>query len=52
MDFMEGLAVNCLEWRKVPDLTPIIISVGQLMADDGSDPAVVHRPGSRKGDGS
>lgn len=28
-------------------LTPIIISVGQLMADDRSDPAIVHRPGSR-----
>lgn len=36
---------------EVPDLTPIIISVGQLMADDRSDPAIVHRPGGRKGDG-
>lgn len=36
---------------EVPDLTPIIISVGQLMADDRSDPAIVHRPGSRKGGG-
>lgn len=36
---------------EVPALTPVIISVGQLMADDRADPTIVHRPGSRKGDG-
>lgn len=35
---------------KVPELTPVVVSVGQLVADDGSDPAIVHRPGSRKDD--
>lgn len=30
-----------------PDLTPIIISVCQLMADDCSDSSIVHRPRSR-----
>lgn len=30
-----------------PDLTPVVISVGQLVADDCSDSSVVHRPKSR-----
>lgn len=34
----------------IADLTPIIISMGQLVANDGSDPAIVHRPTSRNGD--
>lgn len=32
---------------KGPELTPIIISVCQLMADDCSDSSIVHRPRSR-----
>lgn len=30
-----------------PGLTPVIVSVRQLVADDGSDSSVVHRPGGR-----
>lgn len=33
--------------EELPRLTPVIVSVRQLVADDGADSSVVHRPESR-----